>query len=124
MSQENLEIVRSFVAGDLERALVYADPDICWNPVEEEAAQGLDAVRGSLARWKSTWEAYETVHDEFLDIGDRVLVALRIRGRGRGSGVDVEARLFDVYTLQDGLIIRMDEFTDRSEALEAAGLRE
>ena len=124
MSQENVEIVRGFVTGDLEKALRYADPDIVWNPVEESAAQGRDAVRASLGRWKSAWEEYETFHDEFLDGGDRVLVVLRIRGRGRGSGVEVEARLFDVYTLRDGLIFRMDEFSDRSEALEAAGLRE
>ena len=122
MSQENLEIVRRFVVGDLEAALAYADPDIVWNPVEESAAQGLDAVRGSLGRWKSAWEEYETVHEEFVDMGDRVLVTIRMRGRGRGSGVEVEARLFDVYTLRDGLIVRMDEFSDRSEALEAAGI--
>ena len=91
----------------------YADPDIVWNPVEESAAQGLDAVRASLARWKSAWEEYETVHEEFLDIGDRVLVTLRMRGRGRGSGVEVEARLYGVYTLLDGLIVRMDEFSDK-----------
>ena len=124
MSQENLQIVRRFVVGDLEAALVYADPDIVWNPVEEAAAEGLDAVRASLARWKSAWEEYETVHEEFLDSGDRVLVTLRMHGRGRGSGVEVEARLYDVYTLRDGLIVRMDEFTDRSDALEAAGLQE
>jgi len=29
--------------------------------------------------------------------------------------------LYDVYTLRDGKIIRMDQFTQRSEALQAAG---
>jgi ketosteroid isomerase-like protein len=43
-------------------------------------------------------------------------------GRGRGSGVEIEARFYDVYTLSDGKIVRMDQFTERSEALEVVGL--
>jgi ketosteroid isomerase-like protein len=124
MSQENLTIVRRFVVGDLEKALVYADPDIVWNPVEEASAQGHDAVRASLARWKGAWAEYEVTHEEFVDAGDRVVVTLQLRGRGRGSGVEIDARFFDVYTIRDGKIVRMDEFTERSAALEAAGLRE
>ena len=63
-------------------------------------------------------------HEEFVDAGDRVVVALHLRGRGRGSGVEIDARFFDVYTIRDGKIVRMDEFTERFAALEAAGLRE
>ena len=124
MSQENLTIVRRFVVGDLEEALVYAAPDIIWNPVEEALAQGHDAVRGSVARWKGAWDKYEVTHEEFVDAGDRVVVTLHLRGRGRGSGVEIDARLFDVYTIREGMIVRMDEFTELSVALEAAGLRD
>ena len=123
MSQENVEVVRRFVVGDLDEALVYADPDIVWNPVEESAGQGPEAVRASWARWESAWDEYEGVHEEFLD-WHRVVVTLCLIGRGRGSGVQVEARLYDVYTLRGGLIVRMDEFAERSEALEAVGLSE
>ena len=124
MSLENLTIVRRFVVGDLEKALVYAAPDIVWNPVEEASARGHDAVRASVARWKGAWAEYDVTHEEFVDAGDHVVVTLHIWGRGRGSGVEIDARLFDVYTIRDGAIVRMDEFTERSAALEAAGLRE
>ena len=40
------------------------------------------------------------------------------------SGVRVEQRLYEVYTLRTGRILRVDEFSDRAEALEAVGLRE
>jgi ketosteroid isomerase-like protein len=46
------------------------------------------------------------------------------RGRGRGSGVEVEARFYEVYTVRDGRTVRWEEFSDRAEALKAAGLRE
>jgi ketosteroid isomerase-like protein len=124
MSHENVEIVRRFLVGDFDEALMYVDPDIVWNPVEESSAQGHDAVRASTARWKSEWDDYELTPEEFADAGDQVVATVRFRARGRGSGIEVDARLYDVFTLRHGKIVRMDQFTERSEALEAVGLRE
>jgi ketosteroid isomerase-like protein len=122
MSQENVEIVRQFLRASVEDAMPYADPSIVWNPVEELPTQGHDAVRASLAHWKAEWDDYEVLPEEFVDSGDHVVVTVRLRGRGRGSGVRIDARFYDVYRLRDGKIARMDQFTERSEALEAAGL--
>ncbi len=119
MSQKNVEIVRRFLLVDLDEALTYADPGIVWNPIEESPTQGHDAVRASLARWKGEWDDYKLMPEEFEDRGDRVVVTVRMRGRGRGSGVEVDGRFYDVYTLRGGKIVRMDQFTERSEALEA-----
>jgi ketosteroid isomerase-like protein len=124
MSHENVEIVRRFLVGDFDEALMYVDPDIVWNPVEESSAQGHDAVRASTARWKSEWDDYELTPEEFADAGDHVVATVRFRARGRGSGIEVDARLYDVFTLRHGKIVRMDQFTERSEALEAVGLLE
>ena len=123
MSQENVEIVRRFlVVVDIDEALTYADPGIVWNPTEELATQGHGAVRASLARWKAEWHDYRVIPEEFVDRGDSVVVTVRLRGRGRGSGVEVDARFYDVYTLRDGKIVRMDQFTERSQAIQAAEL--
>jgi ketosteroid isomerase-like protein len=64
------------------------------------------------------------IPEEFADMGDRVVVTVRFRARGRGSGTPVDARLYDVFTLRDGKIVRMDQFAERAEALEAVGPRE
>lgn len=48
-------------------------------------------------------------------------MTFRLQGRGRGSGAEIDARFYDVYTLRDGRIVRMDQFTKHSEALEAVG---
>ena len=124
MSQENVEIVRRFLLVEVDEALTYADPDIVWNPIEELPAQGHGAVRTSLAHWKAEWHDYKVMPEEFEDRGDRVVVTVRLRGRGRGSGIEIDARFYDVYTLRDGKIVRMDQFTARSQALQAVGLRE
>ena len=128
MSRENVEVVRrSFDAyrrGDLDAALADADSQIVWNPAEEAPMRGVDAVRDYLARWEREWEELETTPEEFIDAGDRVVAIVHFRGRGRTSGIEVDARSYAVYTLRDGKTIEMEEFTDRSEALEAAGLSE
>jgi ketosteroid isomerase-like protein len=119
MSQANVEIVRSFLGADVEAALRYADPGIVWNPIEELPSRGHDAVRASLAHWKAEWDDYRLVPEEFVDMGERVVVTVRVEGRGRGSGVSIDARFYDVYSLRDGRIVRMDQFTERSEAVAA-----
>ena len=128
MSEENVEIVRkaveAYARGDLDAALTNADPGIVWNPVEEAATQGHDAIRANLERWETDWEDYEATPEEYIDAGDQVLVTIHWSGRGRGSGVQVDIRTYNVYTLRTAKVIRMDEFTERSDALEAAGLSE
>jgi ketosteroid isomerase-like protein len=124
VSRENVEVVRrGFEAyGRGEDFPAIFDPGIVWNPAEEEAMQGLDAVRAYMQRWESSWERLEMAPEEFIDAGDRVLVTVHFSGRGRETGIEVDARLYEVYTLDRGKVVRMDEFTERSEALQAAGL--
>ena len=124
MSQANVEIVRRFAVAEIDEGWADADPNIVWNPLEEPQVQGHDAARASLARWEREWDGYEVIFEEFVDAGDRVLVTFRMRGRGRGSGIEVGARLYDVYTLRRSLIVRMDEYSERSKALAAVGLSE
>ncbi len=38
--------------------------------------------------------------------------------------MEIEARFFEVYTLRGGKVARVDEFLERRQALEAAGLSE
>jgi ketosteroid isomerase-like protein len=120
----SVEIVRTFLCADVDEALTYADPEIVWNPIEELPTQGHDAVRESLARWKAAWDDYKVMPEEFEDMGNRIVVTVRLKGRGRGSGLEIDALFYDVYTLRDGKIVRMDQFTERSQALEAVKLGE
>jgi ketosteroid isomerase-like protein len=125
MSQTNVEVVRRFLdVVDAEEALTLTDPGIVWNPIEELPGQGHDAVRTSVAYWRAEWDDYTVTPEELLDMGDHVLAKVRLRGRGRSSGVEIDALFYDLYTLRDGKIVRMDQFTDRSEALAAVGRAE
>jgi ketosteroid isomerase-like protein len=130
MSQENVEIVRRAVAyelygvGDRAEAEAIFDPDVVINPSEEGPSHGLDAIRDNIEHWKDAWQELEVTTEEFIDAGDRVLVTEHHRGRGRGSGIEVDTRFYVVYSLRNGKVARSDEYADRAEALEAAGLSE
>jgi ketosteroid isomerase-like protein len=58
-----------------------------------------------------------------LDHGDHVVVGGTQIARGRGSGEEVRLPTFHVFTLRDGKVIRHRSYRDRTDALEAAGLR-
>ena len=61
---------------------------------------------------------------EFRDHGERVLVTCDWHAHGRGSGVDVDTRLYLLFTMRAGKVAPPEGFGDEQEALEAAGLRE
>jgi ketosteroid isomerase-like protein len=128
MSQENVEIAQRFLEscarGDLDGALAHADPKIAWNPTQEGQAEGITAVRATMERWEDSFEDLEVTYEEIIDAGDRVIVKTHVSGRGRGSGVEVNTRSYMLWTLQGKKVLRMDEFTERADALEAAGLSE
>jgi ketosteroid isomerase-like protein len=124
MSQENVEIVQRFLSVEVDEALTLVDPGVFWNPIEELPTQGREEMRAALEHWRAEWEDYRVMPEGFVDVDDKVVATVRLRGRGRGSGVEIDALFHDVYTLRDGKIVRMDQFTERSEALRAVGLEE
>ncbi len=62
--------------------------------------------------------------EQVWDQGDQVLVFLGVSGRGSASGARFEIRIAHLWTLRDGMLARGEGFGDRTEALEAARLRE
>ena len=126
MSQANVDIVRrlfdSYRRGDSAEAAACLAVDVVYEVGKELPARGREAVRAMWERWDSTWEELETVPEELIDAGHQVLVTVHYSARGRGSGIKYEERLFDVYTMSDGQCVHKQEFRERSEALEAAGL--
>jgi ketosteroid isomerase-like protein len=87
--------------------------------------RGIDAVRDYLNRFAESFDELSFEAQEFVDLGDdRVLVLLSLITRGRGSGARVEASPGWIVTARDGLVVRVDAFLDRPEALEAAGVSE
>jgi ketosteroid isomerase-like protein len=130
MSQENVELVRRAIAyeyygvGDRADAEAIFDPQVVLNPCDEGPSHGFDAMRADFERWSSVFEELKVTIEEIIDAEDQVVVVAHHRGRGQRSGVAVDTRLYEVYTVREGKVVRVDEYTERAEALKAAGLSE
>jgi ketosteroid isomerase-like protein len=128
MSRENVEIVRAamdaFGRGEVERALAMADPDLVSSRVDPDGAifRGHAGFLRMVEEWVEGFAEWSWRGDEFIDAGDRVVVRQHQSARGTASGVLVEGEFWLVYTLTAGMITRLDIYSDRSQALEAAGL--
>jgi ketosteroid isomerase-like protein len=132
MSEENLEIVRSFYAAwgrdDFPGPVELMDQNIEYvNPpaaVEPGTRRGVAAFRDAVAGVFEGWEFWRMEPEEFRALGDQVAVILRYRARGRGSGVEIEGRESALWTVRDGKVVRYAWFQEPGEALEAAGQSE
>jgi ketosteroid isomerase-like protein len=83
---------------------------------------GVDEMWRAVVDWLRNWEDYRVEPEDFIDLGDRVLVLSRQTARGKLSGANVQAEIGEIFTLRDGRIVSWDLYLDRTEAVQAAGL--
>jgi ketosteroid isomerase-like protein len=132
MSEENVEVVRSFydawARNEFPGPIDLMHPDIEYvNPtgaVEPGTRRGQEAFREAVEKVFEGWETWQMDPEEFTDIGDQVAVVVRYRARGRASGIEVEGCESALWTVTDGKVMRYAWFHESRDALEAAGLRE
>ena len=140
MSQANVEVVRkgfdafnAFMRGEgAEKALAaLADPEFEYDwPAERDLPKpdhhrGVPEVFASTKQVQSKWIDFVWEPLEFIEApGNRVLTTVRQSARDRESGLPDESELFQVFTIRDGRVRKLDFFRHRHEALEAAGLSE
>jgi ketosteroid isomerase-like protein len=118
---------------DMAAAAEALDPEIEWDatrvPVDDLRGMyhGLLGVAEFWGGWLAAWDTVEFEDDpELIDAGDRVFLWIeQQRMRGRGSGVEVDFPPWGyVFSFHGGTIKRVTFYTDKGEALTAAGLSE
>jgi ketosteroid isomerase-like protein len=133
MSEENVKSLRlmyeAFNRRDLDGALTYFDPKVEFYPgilpLDQDADYlGRQGVREWMRAATELWEKVTAEPIERIEISsDRFLAIDRWLFRGR-DGIEIERELPTAFTFRKGLIVRVEGFTDKAEALEAAGLSE
>lgn len=134
MSQDDTEMVKRTEAAymvfnqrDWDGFFAHAAPEYEWDPMEENVSyRGREAVTGYLNDWLEAWDEFE-IETEDIELAPGtglIWVALRYRGRGKGSEITVDGLFFHVLRVRDGQFLGGKEYTDKAEALEAAGLSE
>ncbi len=152
MSQENVEVVRRYFeaverfyeaywqgprsvadsvrAGEVEPEIAdlmrYLHPNIEWkSALIGITARGYGDTAHGVDQFLDAAQDYRIKAQEVTDLGgNQVLAVVQLAMKGKASDIDVNTTIFSLVTVEDGLIIRMDEYLERTEALEAAGLSE
>jgi uncharacterized protein len=133
MSQENVETFRrgadAYNRRDVEGLLATLDPEVEWHPLLQvllggtaTVYRGHEGVRELLRDFDEAFAELQADLSEVRDLGERVLAIGHLRGRGKESGVETESEIVWLAELKNGKAIRVREYLDSEEALEAAGL--
>jgi ketosteroid isomerase-like protein len=128
MSQQNIEIVQATVEhfaetgepvwGTLHEHVEVHDHDI----MDAGEYRGHAGFGRWPEDWAGAWSEFSTEPEEFLDVGDRVVMVFRMKATGRSSGVAVERQDAMVFQVRNGKTVRLDYHNDRAEALRSVGL--
>ena len=145
MSEENVEIVRNaldvfnaFTRGELQGQAVeeavarISDPQVelhlhdeLTTPDVPQHLWGVPAIIEAWERYSRSWADLVVEALEFIEApDDRVMTPMRQGGRERESGASMDVHFFNVWTIQDGRVRKLELFRYRAGAVEAAGLSE
>jgi hypothetical protein len=118
---------RALGDGDESAALAMLDPDCEWR--ESPELPGADVLRGRAAvaeflkQFLESWERFEQTVDDVVVAGDRIGLAIHLTAVGAASGLELDTRYAHVWTMRDGLGIRVDAYRD-PEAIRSALLED
>jgi ketosteroid isomerase-like protein len=133
MSQENVELVRSalerFNRDGIDAIADAVDPGFeTTTPaslsVEPDTYRGPEGLRRWMDAWGDTMDEVRFEVEEMVDAGDCVIALTRLVARSRTTGIELAQPVAMVWTLRDGLAVRLDSYGTREEALQAVGLAE
>jgi ketosteroid isomerase-like protein len=126
VSEENVHVVRKAWEAhgrrDNEAALRLYDPDVEIYNAIGEVYRGMDGVHQYFRDWYAVIEGQGAEVGEWIDAGEQVIAVMRASGRGKSSGAAVEQDEFHVWTVRGGRLARLRIYTERADALAAAGL--
>jgi ketosteroid isomerase-like protein len=82
--------------------------------------KGFEGTMEWIADTRETWDYYSQELTEIIDLGEDVVVVVRLSARGGGSGVAVAQELAVVWTFDGDRAVRARSFSSRAQALETA----
>jgi ketosteroid isomerase-like protein len=116
VQQGDFEALGENMTHDVEWAL---PPTVPWGGVHH-GHLGVESV-GEIFR--EHVDGIWSEPDEFLDLGDRVVVLGRVSGTGRASGEPFEVSFAHVWDLADGVPSRLHAYFDSAPIKTALGER-
>jgi ketosteroid isomerase-like protein len=132
VSPQDLELVRSMLEtlneSGVEAALDRIHPDFEGitppelSP-EPDTYRGHEGIRRYFAGFEGVMDEVRWEADELMEAPDgRVVAGIRLVTRSVATGLELELPVWQLCTLRDGMVVRIEGFAKREDALRAAGI--
>jgi len=130
MPNSNIEVIEELYAavacGDGPAVVVNMDPEIVWNEAEHFPYADRNPYIGPAAiaegvffRLATEWENFQALPEEFFDAGSVIVTTGRYCSVHKLTGKRLNAQFAHIWTLQDGRIVRFQQYTDTAQASDA-----
>ena len=90
--------------------------------LEGQAYIGPDGMRKAFADWDDDWEFVRFDPGEVRERDPFVVVETRVQTKGKASGVDLDVPVSMLWEFRGDRISRLQSFSERDDALRAAGI--
>jgi uncharacterized protein len=122
---ENIAIVRRFyeARGNSEIIRQVLAPDVRWEVVpgfpHSGTYLGLSGVFDFFTRLFGEFEDWHTAPSEFFETTDSVIAVGTYSGRAKATGKSFESRFAHIWTVRDGVIVRLQQCADTVQLAKA-----
>jgi ketosteroid isomerase-like protein len=129
MSDPNVEVVRAIYAAFADRdqsaLLAQVDPAMrVHHRAHHPEASVYEGREGFLRFTQTDWAVFDEVTyepQEFVAMGEYVVVPIIQRGRGKGSALGIEESIVNVWKLHGGKCVELPIYSTIEEALQEVG---
>jgi ketosteroid isomerase-like protein len=114
----------AFAAADAERIADHLDPDVELIDPDLPGGgtfKGVDGVFEFLRVWGEPFSELHVDLEELIPVDRRVVAVVHQYGVAAASGAPVDMHDAHLWTVEDGLVKRIQMFLSREAALAAAG---
>jgi ketosteroid isomerase-like protein len=129
VNETNADLVRErFGAmrdGDVEALLPLIHPEfeVTTPPglaAEPDTYRGPEGIRRYFESFYEVMDRVSFEPDDFIAVGERVVVPVTLRARGRTTGIETSQKVVQVWELKDEQAYRIEIYATLEEAMEAA----
>jgi ketosteroid isomerase-like protein len=127
---KNVEVVRRLyeARGNPDIVKNVLAPDVRWEVVEgfpySGVYHGLNGVFDFFTRLFGDFEDWHSEPSEFFEAGDRVIAIGTYSARCKATGKEFTARFAHVWTIRNGVIVRLQQCADTVQIARALATRE
>jgi ketosteroid isomerase-like protein len=122
LAREGFEALQD---GDVEALLPFVHPEFELTTPPSMAAEpdtyrGEDGVRRYFSSFYEAMDRVWFEADDFIEVGDRVVIPTTLHTRGRTTGIETEQRVVQVWELKDELAFRIEVYPTVEQGMDAA----